>query len=60
MDQTKTTARAKQNNVNSITGESYSNILKAYPQLMEEDILACIHYAAKIANEEIVYETEGS
>lgn len=37
-------------------GESTENILKAYPHLKKEDILACIEYAAKLATEEIVYE----
>ena len=37
------------------TGETYENILKVYPQLMEEDIQACLKYAAKLATEEVVY-----
>jgi len=39
-------------------GETHKNILKAYSQLSEEDILACIDYAAKLASEEVVYESE--
>ncbi len=39
-------------------GETYQNILTAYPQLNEEDILTCINYAAKLATEEIVYKSE--
>jgi len=41
-------------------GDSYKNILNAYPQLTEEDIMACIDYAAKIASEEVVYEAEAA
>ncbi|MCG8603722.1 DUF433 domain-containing protein [bacterium] len=37
-------------------GETHENILKAYPHLKEQDILACIDYAAQLATEEIVYE----
>jgi len=33
-------------------GETNQNILHAYPHLEESDILACIQYAAKIADEE--------
>ena len=35
-------------------GETYNNILLAYPQLEENDIYSCIQYAAKIATEEVV------
>jgi len=38
-------------------GETQENILKAYPHLTNEDIQACIIYAAKLATEE-VYEIE--
>lgn len=41
-------------------GETYQNILHAYPQLKEEDILSCINYAARIATEEVVYELEAA
>lgn len=41
-------------------GDTYKNILNAYPQLTEEDIMACIDYAAKIASEEVVYEAEAA
>jgi len=37
-------------------GETYENILQAYPQLNEKDIQACLNYAAKLATEEVVYE----
>lgn len=39
-------------------GESHENILKAYQQLNEVDILACINYAARLATEEVIYESE--
>ena len=39
-------------------GETRNNILKAYPQLHEEDILTCIQYAAKLATEEVVHQSE--
>ena len=39
-------------------GETNENILSAYPMLKEEDILACIAYAAKLATEEIVLNSE--
>lgn len=39
-------------------GETHKNILKAYSQLNEEDILSCINYAAKLASEEVVYESD--
>lgn len=41
-------------------GETYDNILNAYPQLTDEDIMACIDYAAKIASEEVIYEAEAA
>ena len=41
-------------------GETYQNILHAYPQLNEDDILFCINYAARIATEEVVYESEAA
>jgi uncharacterized protein (DUF433 family) len=37
-------------------GESTENILKAYPHLKKEDILACIDYAAQLATEEVIFE----
>jgi len=39
-------------------GETYENILEAYPQLNEKDIQACLKYAAKLATEEVVYESK--
>lgn len=33
-------------------GESYEGIMKAYPNISEEDIRACIGYAALLAEEE--------
>ncbi|NVM23341.1 MAG: DUF433 domain-containing protein [Desulfobacterales bacterium] len=39
-------------------GETYENILQAYPQLNEKDIQACLNYAAKLATEEVVYESK--
>ncbi len=30
-------------------GESYPGVLKAYPNLKQQDILACIQYAASLA-----------
>ena len=38
------------------TGESYGDILQAYPNLKEEDIRACLEYAAKLATEEVTYD----
>lgn len=35
-------------------GVSEADILKAYPQLLAEDIRACLAYAAEIARERIV------
>jgi len=32
---------------------SFSEILEAYPYLEEDDILACLQYAAFLANEEV-------
>lgn len=34
--------------------ETKENILKAYPQIMEEDISECLLYAAILASEEVV------
>ena len=39
-------------------GETYENVLEAYPQLNEKDIQACLKYAAKLATEEVVYESK--
>ena len=39
-------------------GETFGNIIHAYPQLKEDDIRACIEYAAKLATEEVVYESK--
>ena len=41
-------------------GETHQNILAAYPNLLEEDILACLEYAAKISSEEVVYDLEAA
>ena len=41
-------------------GETHQNILKAYPHLEEADILACIQYAAKIASEEVVLNSDAA
>lgn len=38
-------------------GETYENILQAYPQLDVKDVRACLKYAAKLATEEVVYES---
>ena len=35
-------------------GESIESILKAYPQLKKEDILACIAYGSAMSRENIV------
>jgi len=35
-------------------GETSQEILAAYPQLKPEHISACLHYAARLAAEEIV------
>lgn len=34
-------------------GDSIEDILKEYPQLEREDVLACIRYASQLAKEEI-------
>lgn len=34
------------------SGESFENIKKAYPNLTDEDIYACIKYAASLVDEE--------
>ncbi len=39
-------------------GETHQNILAVYPNLVEDDIRACIQYAAKLATEEVIYESE--
>jgi uncharacterized protein (DUF433 family) len=38
-------------------GETFENILQAYPQLTEKDIQLCLKYAARLATEEVVYES---
>ena len=38
-------------------GEAFENILHAYPQLTEKDIQLCLKYAARLATEEVVYES---
>ena len=38
-------------------GETFKNILQAYPQLNEKDVQLCLKYAAKLATEEVVYES---
>ena len=35
-------------------GESVDSILKEYPQIKKEDVLACIAYAAEVARERFV------
>ncbi len=35
-------------------GDSIENLLEEYPSLTQEDILACIEYAAELAEEQIV------
>ena len=35
-------------------GESFDQLLAAYPQLTKEDLLACLKYAAALASEEVV------
>ncbi len=35
-------------------GESFEQLLAAYPQLSIEDLRACIEYAASLAAEEVV------
>ncbi len=39
-------------------GETIENILQAYPQLTEKDIQLCFKYAARLATEEVVYESK--
>ena len=39
-------------------GENYGNIIHTYPQLTEEDIRACLEYAATLATEELAYESK--
>jgi uncharacterized protein (DUF433 family) len=39
-------------------GETFENILKIYPHITKEDILACIKYGAALATEETVYMAE--
>jgi uncharacterized protein (DUF433 family) len=34
-------------------GESKDNIMKAYPHITGEDIMACLEYAAFLADEEV-------
>ncbi|GAB5047318.1 DUF433 domain-containing protein [Thermodesulfovibrio sp. TK110] len=34
------------------SGESFENIKKAYPNITDEDIKACLNYAAVLADEE--------
>ncbi len=34
------------------TGESFEGIKKAYPNITDEDIMACLNYAAVLADEE--------
>ncbi len=38
-------------------GETLNNILQAYPQLTEKDVQLCLKYAARLATEEVVYES---
>jgi uncharacterized protein (DUF433 family) len=38
-------------------GETTDNILRAYPHITREDILACIRYGAALATEETIYMT---
>ena len=40
------------------SGETCENILQAYPQLTEKDIQLCLKYAARLATEEVVYESK--
>lgn len=35
-------------------GETFDDLLAAYPQLSREDLLACLEYAALLAAEEVV------
>ncbi|MBN2012951.1 DUF433 domain-containing protein [candidate division KSB1 bacterium] len=41
-------------------GETHANILDAYSQISESDILKCIQYAAKIAREEVIMDSEAA
>jgi len=34
-------------------GDTVEQLLKEYPSLKREDILACLHYAAKLAEEQV-------
>ena len=38
-------------------GETLYNIRQAYPQLTEKDVQLCLKYAARLATEEVVYES---
>ncbi len=38
-------------------GETVENILKAYPQITEDDVRICLQYASTLASEEIVHIT---
>ncbi len=38
-------------------GETIENTLQAYPQLTEKDVQLCLKYAARLATEEVVYES---
>jgi len=35
-------------------GETFEDLLAAFPQLSREDLLACLEYAAALAAEEVV------
>ncbi len=37
-------------------GESFEQLLTAYPQLTREDLRACLEYAAALAADEVVLE----
>ena len=37
-------------------GESFEQLLRAYPQLTQEDLRACLEYAAALAADEVVLE----
>lgn len=41
-------------------GETFENIIAAYPYLTRENILACIQYGAALASEETVYLSEAA
>lgn len=34
--------------------QSWAEIIRAYPPLTEEDVQACVHYAAALAHEEVL------